>query len=192
MTLRKNTIRFLKICKEEFDKQYSIEELDNAPFICIDRKNLPEIIGNDFPNISSELEYAGYLIPKSVNAANTISVRLTYEGYYFEEEKEEKKCILPMQMTNCNIQQIVGNNNTVTQNNNSNLNELLETLLTESIKEELREVLLEIQNDNNKGLKNKQKWLDGINNCASIVTLAMASPIAWEYLQKLINFIQGL
>ena len=204
----KTSEQLLKIAVEKYKKTNNSEvELKYGEY--------SGIVGID-GNIEDVLDdlirngMAGARSRETLNIVMGFKLFLTLDGIeYFDNPKPSENSGKPVVQqntyNNCNIQEIIGNNNTVIQNNRQNdinqLRDLISDFLnTQSVNnDDLKDELQSIVEDIDEGKIDKKqasRWWNRLSKISDVVTIGTTAcnllPMVQENLPAILDFIQHI
>lgn len=152
----------------------------------------------------------GAMSKRTLNIIMGFKLFLTLDGIeYFNNPKTNENSGKPVVQqntyNNCNIQEIVGNNNTVIQNNQQNDIKQLRDLISEflnthnvnndELKDELQSIVEDID-EGKTGEKQAGRWWNRLSRISDVVTIGTTAcnllPVAQENLPAILAFIQRM
>ena len=204
----KTSEQLLKIAVEKYKKTNNSEvELKYE-----DYSGIVGIDGN-IEDVLDDLIRNGMIRAMSKRTLNIImgfKLFLTLDGIeYFNNPKTNENSGKPVVQqntyNNCNIQEIVGNNNTVIQNNQQNDIKQLRDLISEflnthnvnndELKDELQSIVEDID-EGKTGEKQAGRWWNRLSRISDVVTIGTTAcnllPVAQENLPAILAFIQRM
>ena len=204
----KTSEQLLKIAVEKYKKTNNSEvELkyeDYSGIVGIDG-NIEDVLDDLIRN-----GMIGAMSKRTLNIIMGFKLFLTLDGIeYFNNPKTNENSGKPVVQqntyNNCNIQEIVGNNNTVIQNNQQNDIKQLRDLISEFLNthnvnnDELKDELQTIVEDSDEGKtgeKQAGRWWNRLSRISDVVTIGTTAcnllPVAQENLPAILAFIQRM
>lgn len=204
----KTSEQLLKIAVEKYKKT-------NNTVVELERKEYSGIVGID-GNIEDVLDdlirnsMIGSMSKRTLNIIGGFKLFLTLDGIeYFNNPKPNenggKPVVQQNTYNNCNIQEIIGNNNTVIQNNQQNDIKLLRDLISDflntqnvnndDLKDELQSIVEDID-EGRTGEKQAGRWWNRLSKISDVVTIGTAAcnllPVAQENLPAILDFIHHM
>ncbi len=200
--------QLLKIAVEKYKKTNNSE-------VKLEYEDYSEIVGID-GNIEDVLDdlvrngMVGAMSKRTLNMEMGFKLFLTLDGIeYFNNPKPSenngKPVVQQNTYNNCNIQKIVGNNNTVIQNNQQNDIKQLRNLISDFLNiknvnnDDLRDELQSIVEDIDEGKtgeKQAGRWWNRLSKISDVVTIGTTTcnllPMAQEKLPAILDFIQHI
>ena len=204
----KTSEQLLKIAVEKYKKTNNSE-------VELEYKEYSGIVGIDgnIEDVLDDLIRNGMVGARSrgtLNMAMGFKLFLTLDGIeYFNNPKPNESSGKPVVQqntyNNCNIQEIIGNNNTVIQNNQQNdikqLRDLISALLNtqnvnnDDLKDELQSIVEDID-EGKTGEKQAGRWWSRLSKISDVVTIGTAAcnllPAAQENLPAILDFIKHM
>lgn len=204
----KTSEQLLKIAVEKYKKTNNSEvELkyeDYSGIVGIDG-NIEDVLDDLIRN-----GMIGAMSKRTLNIIMGFKLFLTLDGIeYFNNPKTNENSGKPVVQqntyNNCNIQEIVGNNNTVIQNNQQNDIKQLRDLISEflnthnvnndELKDELQSIVEDID-EGKTGEKQAGRWWNRLSRISDVVTIGTTAcnllPVAQENLPAILAFIQRM
>lgn len=204
----KTSEQLLKIAVEKYKKTNNSEvELkyeDYSGIVGIDG-NIEDVLDDLIRN-----GMIGAMSKRTLNIIMGFKLFLTLDGIeYFNNPKTNENSGKPIVQqntyNNCNIQEIVGNNNTVIQNNQQNDIKQLRDLISEflnthnvnndELKDELQSIVEDID-EGKTGEKQAGRWWNRLSRISDVVTIGTTAcnllPVAQENLPAILAFIQRM
>lgn len=204
----KTSEQLLKIAVEKYKKTNNSEvELkyeDYSGIVGIDG-NIEDVLDDLIRN-----GMIGAMSKRTLNIIMGFKLFLTLDGIeYFNNPKTNENSGKPIVQqntyNNCNIQEIVGNNNTVIQNNQQNDIKQLRDLISEflnthnvnndALKDELQSIVEDID-EGKTGEKQAGRWWNRLSRISDVVTIGTTAcnllPVAQENLPAILAFIQRM
>ena len=204
----KTSEQLLKIAVEKYKKTNNSEvELkyeDYSGIVGIDG-NIEDVLDDLIRN-----GMIGAMSKRTLNIIMGFKLFLTLDGIeYFNNPKTNENSGKPIVQqntyNNCNIQEIVGNNNTVIQNNQQNDIKQLRDLISEflnthnvnndALKDELQSLVEDID-EGKTGEKQAGRWWNRLSRISDVVTIGTTAcnllPVAQENLPAILAFIQRM
>lgn len=204
----KTSEQLLKIAVEKYKKTNNSEvELkyeDYSGIVGIDG-NIEDVLDDLIRN-----GMIGAMSKRTLNIIMGFKLFLTLDGIeYFNNPKTNENSGKPVVQqntyNNCNIQEIVGNNNTVIQNNQQNDIKQLRDLISEflnthnvnndELKDELQTIVEDID-EGKTGEKQAGRWWNRLSRISDVVTIGTTAcnllPVAQENLPAILAFIQRM
>lgn len=200
--------QLLKIAIEKYKKTNNLE-------VELEYKEYSRIVGID-GNIEDVLDdlirngMAGTMSKRTLNMEMGFKLFLTLDGIeYFNNpklsENNSKPIVQKNTYNNCNIQEIVGDNNTVIQNNQQNdimrLRDLISDFLNmqnvnnDDLKNELQSIVEDIDEEKT-GEKQAGRWWNRLSKISDVVTIGSTAcnllPMAQEKLPVILDSIQHI
>lgn len=204
----KTSEQLLKIAVEKYKKTNNSE-------VELQYEEYSGIVGID-GNIEDVLDdlikngMIGAMSKRTLNIIMGFKLFLTLDGIeYFNNPKTNENCGKPVVQqntyNNCNIQEIVGNNNIAIQNNQQNDIKQLRDLISEflnthnvnndELKDELQSIVEDID-EGKTGEKQAGRWWNRLSRISDVVTIGTTAcnllPIAQENLPAILAFIQRM
>ncbi len=203
----KTSEQLLKIAVEKYKKTNDSEvELEYEEY-----SGIVGIDGN-IENVLDDLIRNGMIGAMSKGTLNMLmgfTLFLTLDAIeYFNNPKPNEssgKPVVQNTYNNCNIQEIIGNNNTVIQNNQQNdikqLRDLISDFLStqnvnnDDLKDELQSIVEDID-EGKTGEKQAGRWWNRLSKISDVVTIGTTAcnllPVAQEKLPSILDFIQHM
>lgn len=204
----KTSEQLLKIAVEKYKKtnisEVELQYDDYSGIVGIDG-NIEDVLDDLIRN-----GMIGALSKKTLNIIMGFKLFLTLDGIeYFNNPKTNENSGKPVVQqntyNNCNIQEIVGNNNTVIQNNQQNDIKQLRDLISEflnthnvnndELKDELQSIVEDID-EGKTGEKQAGRWWNSLSRISDVVTIGTTAcnllPVAQENLPAILAFIQRM
>lgn len=204
----KTSEQLLKIAVEKYKKTNNSE-------VELEYKEYSGIVGID-GNIEDVLDdlirngMAGAMSKRTLNYLMGFTLFLTLDGIeYFNSSKSGENSGRPVVQqntyNNCNIQEIIGNNNNIIQNNQQNdikqLRDLISDFLNtqnvnnDDLKDELQSIVEDID-EGKTGEKQAGRWWNRLSKISDVVTIGTAAcnllPMAQENLPAILDFIHHM
>ena len=190
----KTSEQLLKIAVEKYKKTNNSE-------VELEYEEYSGIVGID-GNIEDVLDdlirngMIGAMSKRTLNIIMGFKLFLTLDGMPVVQQNT---------YNNCNIQEIVGNNNTVIQNNQQNDIKQLRDLISEflnthnvnndELKDELQSIVEDID-EGKTGEKQAGRWWNRLSRISDVVTIGTTAcnllPVAQENLPAILAFIQRM
>lgn len=204
----KTSEQLLKIAVEKYKKTNNSE-------VELEYKEYSGIVGID-GNIEDVLDdlirngMAGAMSKRTLNYLMGFTLFLTLDGIeYFNSSKSGENSGRPVVQqntyNNCNIQEIIGNNNNIIQNNQQNDIKQLRNLISDflntqnvnndDLKDELQSIVEDID-EGKTGEKQAGRWWNRLSKISDVVTIGTAAcnllPMAQENLPAILDFIHHM
>lgn len=204
----KTSEQLLKIAVEKYKKTNNSE-------VKLEYEEYSGIVGID-GNIEDVLDdlirngMVGAMSKRTLNVIGGFKLFLTLDGIeYFNNHKPNENSGKPVVQqntyNNCNIQEIIGNNNTVIQNNQQHdirqLRDLISDFLNtqnvnnDDLKDELQSIVEDID-EGKTGEKQVGRWWSRLSKISDVVTLGTTAcnllPMAQENLPAILDFIHHM
>ena len=198
-----------------FDRSGKIVYANDAAEVKLEYEEYSGIVGID-GNIEDVLDdltrngMAGAKSKETLNMEMGFKLFLTLDGIeYFDNPKPSensgKSVVQRNTYNNCNIQEIIGNNNTVIQNNQQNdikqLRDLICDFLTmqnvnnDDLKDELQSIVEDID-EGKIGEKQAGRWWNRLSKISDVVTIGTTAcnllPMAQKNLPAILDFIRHI
>lgn len=204
----KTSEQLLKIAVEKYKKTNNSE-------VELEYEEYSGIVGID-GNIEDVLDdlirngLIGSMSKRTLNILMGFTLFLTLDGIeYFDNPipnvNDGKPVVQQNTYNNCNIQEIIGNYNTVIQNNQQNdikqLRDLISDFLNtqnvnnDDLKDELQSIVEDID-EGKIGEKQAGRWWNRLSKISDVVTIGTTAcnllPVAQENLPAILDFIQHM